>query len=170
MTTPTPGIDWARFRFAIIGPLLAAPPPAGALGSAIDRLAAQRWRHPATGELLRFAASTTQRWYYTARNTPDPVEALRRRVRQDAGSQPGVPLPLREAIRTQWEAHPGWTVQLHYDNLQAVVASEPALGPLPSYSTVRRFCKAQGLTDVIGYERTHLVISDGPLASCRILG
>ncbi len=145
MTPPTPGIDWARFRFAIIGPLLAAPPAAGDLGPALERLAAQRWRHPATGELLRFAASTIQRWYYTARHTPDPVDALRRHLRKDAGSQPGVPLPLREAIRAQWQAHPGWTVQLHYDNLQPVVAGQPALGPLPSYSTVRRFFKAQGL-------------------------
>jgi putative transposase len=76
---------------------------------------------------------------------PDPVEALRRRVRKDAGSQPSLPLALREALRAQWQAHPSWTVQLHFDNLKASVAASPALGPLPSYPTVRRFCRAQGL-------------------------
>jgi putative transposase len=59
-----------------------------------------------------------------------------------------VPLPLRDAIRTQWQAHPGWTVQLHYDNLAVAVAGQPALGPLPSYTTLRRFCKAQGLARI----------------------
>jgi transposase InsO family protein len=146
MDTPAPDIDWARLRFAIVGSLLVAPPAAGALGPALDRLAAQTWRHPTTGEPLRFARSTIERWLYTARNAgQDPVQALRHRVRKDAGSQPRVVLPLREAIRTQWQAHPGWTVQLHYDNLQAVVATEPTLGPVPSYATVRRFFKAQGL-------------------------
>jgi putative transposase len=141
-----PGIDWARLRFAIVGALLAAPPAPGALGPALDRLAAQSWRHPTTGEPLRFARSTIERWYYLARNAgQDPVQALRHRVRQDAGSQPSLPLALREAIRAQWQTHPGWTVQLHYDNLQAVVAAQPALGPLPSYPTVRRFFRAQGL-------------------------
>lgn len=148
MDTPAPGLDWARLRFAIVGPLLAAPPAAGDLGPELERLAAQRWRHPTTGEALRFARSTIERWFYAARSGPDPVEALRRRVRQDVGTQPSVPLPLREAIRAQWQAHPGWTVQLHYDNLRAVVAATPSLGPLPSYATVRRFFRAQGLTRI----------------------
>ncbi len=146
MDTPAPGIDWARLRFAIVGPLLAAPPAPGELGPALDRLAAHTWRHPTTGEPLRFARSTLERWYYTARNAgQDPVAALRHRVRKDAGTQPSLPLALREALRAQWQAHPGWTVQLHYDNLQAVVAAQPTLGPLPSYPTVRRFFRAQGL-------------------------
>jgi transposase InsO family protein len=146
METAAPDLAWARLRFAIVGPLLAAPPAPGALGPALDRLAAHTWRHPTTGEPLRFARSTIERWLYTARHAgPDPVAALRHRVRKDAGGQPSVALPLREAMRAQWQAHPGWTVQLHYDNLRAVLADPPPLGPLPSYSTVRRFFKAQGL-------------------------
>jgi transposase InsO family protein len=146
MDTPAPGIDWARLRFAIVGSLLAAPPAAGELGAALDRLAAHTWRHPTTGEPLRFARSTIERWLYTARSAgQDPVVALRSRVRKDAGSQPSLSLALREAIRAQWQAHPSWTVQLHFDNLKAVVAAQPALGPLPSYPTVRRFFRAQGL-------------------------
>jgi transposase InsO family protein len=146
MDTPAPGIDWARLRFAIVGALLAAPPAPGDLGPALDRLAAHPWRHPTTGEPLRFARSTLERWYYAARNAgQDPVEALRHRVRKDAGSQPSLPLALRAALRAQWQAHPGWTVQLHFDNLGAAVAEDRALGPLPSYPTVRRFFRAQGL-------------------------
>jgi len=133
MTTPASRIDWARLRFAIVGALLAAPPAPGDLGPALDRLAAQRWRHPTTGEPLRVARSTLERWYYAARHArQDPVEALRHRVRKDAGTQPSLGLTLREALRAQWQAHPGWTVQLHVDNLKAVVAAHPALGPLPS--------------------------------------
>jgi hypothetical protein len=40
---------WARLRFSIIGPLLAAPPEAGKLHSALELLAAKTWHHPATG-------------------------------------------------------------------------------------------------------------------------
>ncbi len=34
---------WARLRFAIIGPLLAAPPEAGALRATITALASRTW-------------------------------------------------------------------------------------------------------------------------------
>ena len=37
---------WARLRFAIIGPLLAAPPKAGALRQALEALASKSWTHP----------------------------------------------------------------------------------------------------------------------------
>ena len=54
---------WARLRFAIIGPLLAAPPAAGDLQAALGELAARTWRHPLTGLEVRFGASTIERWY-----------------------------------------------------------------------------------------------------------
>ena len=54
---------WARLRFAIIGPLLAAPPAAGDLQAARAQLAARTWRHPLTGLETRFGASTIERWY-----------------------------------------------------------------------------------------------------------
>ena len=54
---------WARLRFAIIGPLLAAPPAAGDLQAALAQLAARTWRHPLTGLEVRFGASTIERWY-----------------------------------------------------------------------------------------------------------
>ena len=56
---------WARLRFAVVGPLLAAPPADGKLRAEIERLAQQGWRHPVTGALARFSFVT--RWYYQAR-------------------------------------------------------------------------------------------------------
>jgi putative transposase len=136
---------WARLRFAIIGPLLADPPPAGELGARLKALAAKDWRHPVTGLPLRFGFATLERWYYLARNAQDPVAALRRRRRRDAGQQRDRNPRLLEALRAQHREHPGWTVQLHYDNLAALVAEDGSLGPLPSYATVRRFMRRSGL-------------------------
>ncbi len=137
---------WARLRFAVVGPLLSAPPAAGELGQELTRLANKLWRHPVSGEPVRFARSTIERWYYAARGeAKDPVGVLRRRVRSDAGQARGVSLELAQAIRTQYREHPSWSYQLHADNLRILVEQRPELGPLPSYSTVRRWMKAQGL-------------------------
>jgi transposase InsO family protein len=48
-------------------------------------------------------------------------------------------------LRTQHDDFPHWSYRLHYDNLAAMVNSDPSLGPLASYSTVRRYMQAQGL-------------------------
>lgn len=137
---------WARMRFSVVGPLLAAPPPGGGLGRELTRLAERVWRHPVSGEPVRFARSTIERWYYMARAEPhDPIGVLRRRVRSDAGRARGVSPALGQAIRAQYREHPGWSYQLHVDNLGAVVVERPELGPLPSYATLRRWMKAQGL-------------------------
>lgn len=136
---------WARLRFSVVGALLAAPPARGELRCEIAKLAAKRWRHPITSDLVRFGHSTIERWYYQARNAgQDPVGELRRRARKDAGRQV-IGDRLKVVLRAQHHDHPTWTYQLHYDNLGALVAGDPALGPLPSYSTVRRYMKAQGL-------------------------
>jgi putative transposase len=52
---------WAQLRFSVVGQLLAAPPPTGELRSELEKLAAREWRHPASGEPVRFAISTIQR-------------------------------------------------------------------------------------------------------------
>ena len=137
---------WARFRFAIVGPLLAAPPKRGELRTELMRLAGQRWRHPITGEPVQFAVSTIERWLYAARGErQDPVAVLRRRVRKDAGQQPSLGLALRQALQAQYRDHSSWSVQLHVDNLAVLVEDDPRLGSMPSYSSVRRYMKAQGL-------------------------
>jgi transposase InsO family protein len=137
---------WARLRFAVVGALLAAPPRRGALRGELERLAATSWRHPVTDEPVRFGVSTLERWYYAARGAcRDPVGELRRRPRKDAGCQRSLSGPLRLALQAQYQAHPGWSCQLHTDNLAVLVAADPALGPMPSYATIRRYLKAHGL-------------------------
>ena len=79
---------WARLRFAIIGPLLAAPPAAGELHEALTVLAAKTWRHPFTGLDVRFGVSTIERWLYAAKKATDPVRALRNQVRARHRSLP----------------------------------------------------------------------------------
>jgi putative transposase len=137
---------WAHLRFSIIGPLLAAPPPAGQLKAEIEALAGKTWRHPMTGKPCQFAFSTIERWYHRARRQKtDPVSALKRKVRSDAGRQASVGEVLHRALLDLYADHKNWSYRLHYDNLVALAASTPELGPVPSYSTVRRFMLAQGL-------------------------
>jgi transposase InsO family protein len=130
----------------VVGQLLAAPPAKGELREELARLAARTWRHPATGEPVRFGVSTIERWYYRAlREKRDPVGVLRRKVRKDAGNQASMGEAVRHALLSQYAAHKGWTAQLHRDNLVALAEAKPEVGPVPSYSTVRRFLKANGL-------------------------
>ena len=67
---------WARLRFVIIGPLLAAPPPAGELHNALRALAAKTWRHPTSGLDTTFGLSSLQRWYYAARKASCPTKSI----------------------------------------------------------------------------------------------
>lgn len=134
---------WARLRFSIIGPLLAAPPDAGQLQAALTGLAARRWRHPTAGGDVCFGVSTLERWYYVARTASDPVAALRNRLRGDIGRFPSISPRIVEVLTTQYREHPGWTAQLHFDNLRVALAGSDAL--LPSYPTIRRYLKARGM-------------------------
>lgn len=144
--TRRPHDRWAHLRFAVVGALLAAPPKKGELQAALMALAERAWQHPIRGEPVRFAVSTLERWYYQARHAPtDPVGRLRRRLRRDAGQQPSVSEPLRQAVRAQYAAHRSWSYQLHVDNLRVLVDADATLGPLPSYATVRRYMQAHAL-------------------------
>lgn len=137
---------WAHLRFSVVGPLLAAPPPPGQLQAELDRLAAKQWRHPITGEPARFGLSTIQRWYYAARAEKiDPVAALRRKVRTDAGRQPSISGDVRQLLEAQYRNHKGWSYKLHFDNLRVVVLDNPDFGPTPSYSSLLRFMKSHDM-------------------------
>ncbi len=137
---------WARLRFAVVGPLLASPPPAGKLRAELERLAEREWDHPSGKGPVRFSASTIERWYYQARAADnDPVGALKRRPRADAGRARAMSPGLIEALREQYRAHPSWSAQLHYDNLQTLVKKKPGLGPMPSYATLTRAMRARGM-------------------------
>jgi hypothetical protein len=53
---------WALVRFAVVGQLLAAPPPKGELRARLEELAGREWPHPITGLPVRFGVSTLERW------------------------------------------------------------------------------------------------------------
>jgi transposase InsO family protein len=137
---------WARFRFSVIGPLLAAPQSRGELKASIQSLAEKIWTHPVTGADVRYSARTIETWYYKAKNAPhgDPVCALRRAIRKDAGKVSVSP-KLAEHLRAQYREHSHWSYQLHYDNLASAVKADPSLAPLCSYSTVKRYMQTGGM-------------------------
>ena len=135
---------WAQLRFSIIGSLLASPPEQGELGAKLEALAAKIYQHPTTGEVIRFGASTIERWYYAARDAGDPVAALARKVPSHAGTQVAMPAAMAAALEAQYQAHPGWSYQLHHDNLVALGRERPELGLVPSYATTRRSMKQRG--------------------------
>lgn len=137
--------SWARFRFSVVGSLLSSPPARGQLKATLRALAAKTWTHPVSGREVHFSVVTIERWYYTAqRARDDPVGVLRRAVRRDCGKVT-LATALAEILRKQYHDHPHWSYQLHYDNLAARVKAEPALGPLRSYVTVRRYMQAHGM-------------------------
>ena len=95
---------------------------------------------------MRFGFSTLERWYYMARRERlDPVGVLRRRTRVDRGQHPSITSRVRQLLHEQYRKHSSWSYQLHFDNLVAVAQSDTTLGAMPSYPSVRRFLKAQGL-------------------------
>ena len=138
---------WARLRFSVIGPLLAAPPAKGALRAALSN-----WRRAngATRAPARRSASAFPPWNdgstAPATNSMIRSSVLRRKRRHDAGEQASMTQPLRQALLAQYDAHKSWSAQLHHDNLVALAETRPELRPVPSYATVRRFLAAHGLT------------------------
>src|SRR3974390_862144 len=142
---PSTAALWARFRFSVVGSLLSAPPAPGELKVALGLLAEKTWTHPVSGDDVRFAVATIERWYYTARREKDdPVGVLRRTVRKDCGKV-SLTAEQIEHLRRQYDEHKHWTYQLHYDNLAAAVKAKPSMGPLRSYCPVGRYMRARGL-------------------------
>jgi transposase InsO family protein len=95
---------------------------------------------------VRFGFSTIERWYYRAvAERTDPVGVLRRKVRVNAGRQHTISDAVRQAVLAQYAVHKSWSVQLHHDNLVALAATRAELRPVPSYATLRRFMRANGL-------------------------
>lgn len=136
---------WARFRFSVVGSLLSSPPARGELKAALESLAEKTWTHPVSGQDVRFAAKTIETWFYRARrDQDDPVRVLRQAVRKDCGKV-SLQSDLIECLVNQYHDYPHWTYQLHYDNLKALVKTDNKLGPLQSYSTVRRYMVARGM-------------------------
>jgi len=136
---------WGEFRFSVIGELFSSPPAKGHLQQKIQRLSRKIYQHPIDEDRkFTLGASTIERWYYKAKTADDPVAVLGRRLRSDAGIRWSMPKAVLDALKTQYQTYPRWTVQLHYDNLKAVVQKKPELGKLPSYKTVLRCMRDNG--------------------------
>lgn len=164
---------WSRFRFSIIGPLLAAPPEAGELQKIVTDLAQKQWRHPITGLPVQFSISTIERWFYHARKKNDPVNALRSKRRSDAGRARRLSVGLKQVIKQQYREHPRWSYQLHADNVSCLIKKSAELGPMPSYNTIRRHMRANGLTKLRCLQNKHTpgaLISAARLESHEVRG
>lgn len=136
---------WARFRYGVVAGLLASPVESGRLQEALQALSEKTYVHPTkAGATVTFGKSSIERWYYIARKADDPIGALGRKVRSDAGSYRVMPGSLLEALGQQYQGHKRWSYQLHRDNLAALLEERPALGPLPSYATLVRRMKERG--------------------------
>ena len=162
---------WARFRFSIIGPLLSAPPGSGQLKNELIQLSKKQWQHPITGDPISFSVSTLERWFYAAKRSDDPITTLRVKRRCDAEQSRILGNELKLAAKNQYREHPGWSYQLHRDNL-AVIAKElkPPVAT-PSYSTIFRFMKSQGFNKQRTVKQRHTegaIIASEKLASREI--
>ncbi len=136
--------SWGELRFSIVGGLLASPPEEGKLVEEILKLARRSYQHPFKEKEISFGASTIERWYYKAANADDPLKALERKRRSDAGLNRAMSEALIKELGLQYKRYPQWSYQLHFDNLSVLVEEHPELGNKPSYSTVRRRMKEKG--------------------------
>ena len=64
--------------------------------------------------------------------------------RNDAGRVRRFSAALIQALSAQYQQHPGWTVQLHYDNLLALAEEDEGLGE------VTRLCHRPALSEGAG--------------------
>lgn len=136
---------WAQFRFSVIGELLSSPPRKGQLQRTLERLAEKTYQHPIDdSRQIGIGKSTIEKWYYRAKGASDPISALGRKIRSDAGIRWSMSNDLLAALKAQYETHRRWGVQLHYDNLVALAQEQPQLKPIPSYKTVLRCMRDNG--------------------------
>ncbi|MCJ7604336.1 MAG: helix-turn-helix domain-containing protein, partial [Desulfobulbaceae bacterium] len=136
--------SWAQLRFSIIGGLLAKPPKTGELCEELEKLANQSYQHPTQDTLVTFGTSTIERWYYKARGSDDPIDALSRKPRSDSGHSKAMSSELLLELNRQYKSYSGWSYKLHADNLAALIKERPELGDAPSYSTIQRRMKDRG--------------------------
>jgi len=138
---------WAQFRYSVVGELFSSPPPKGELQEALKRIAQKTYQHPIDGSRqMGIGKSTIERWYYRAKGAADPISALGRKSRSDAGIRWSVSDAVLEALKAQYDTHRRWNVQLHYDNLVALAQERKELKPLPSYKTILRCMRDNGWT------------------------
>jgi hypothetical protein len=137
---------WGEFRLSVVGGLLASPPKKGELRAALQELSQKQWRHPENGEPVQYSFATVEEWFYLARKHPDdPVSALSNGRRRDRGHGRNLSEAFKAELMAQYRRFPDWTVKLHFDNLRTLVDQRSDLGPAPSYATVLRYMRQNGL-------------------------
>lgn len=135
-----------QFRLKIIGGLLASPPAKGDLNHQLSQLAEKLWIHPVSGLTVQYSIPTIERWYYKAKNErANPIKGLSTPRRKDKGEFTSLSAAVRDALKTQYTAHDSWTVQLHYDNVLVSIKQDLLQTSLPSYTSVLRYMRAEGL-------------------------
>lgn len=137
---------WAEFKFSVVAKLLSSPPKKGNLKDELFILTKQSWIHPIRGERVFFSFSTIESWYYLLKNNPNnSFNSLKNKPRKDVGKQRVLDDKLIKLINEQYYRHRSWSIQLHYDNLFSVSKKDQLLENFPSYSTIRRYFKLNGL-------------------------
>jgi putative transposase len=135
-----------QFRLKIIGGLLASPPEKGDLKNQLEQLAKKPWLHPLSGETVHYSIPTLERWYYKSKNeNKNQLHALGTVRRNDNGIFKSLRQRVCDALKQQYAEHDGWSVQLHYDNLLVRIEDDNLQAPPPSYSSVLRYMRANGL-------------------------
>ena len=143
---PSARVRWARLRFQIIGPLLAAPPTTASSRRASTARRARRGGTRPPARRIRFSFKTIERWWYTARGAERPARRARAqgaRARRHAPelSAPRSPRRSRASTATTRAGASSSTTTTSSRSRARTRAS----GPCPSYATVCRFMKEQGL-------------------------
>ncbi len=126
-------LTWAQLRFSIIGNLLSRPPSKGELQKELKTLASCHYRHPKEDRWVTFGESTLERWYYMALATDDPIDALTRKIRSDAGKTTAMNSKQLDALHNQYLNYPNWSYKLHADNLEALIDENNDLGEAASH-------------------------------------
>ena len=135
-----------QFRLKIIGGLLASPPEKGDLKNQLTLLSEKPWFHPLSGETVHYSIPTLERWYYKSKNgNKNQLNALGTVLRNDKGIFKSLNQSVCDALEKQYAEHDGWSIQLHYDNLLVRIEENSLQAPPPSYSSVLRYMRANGL-------------------------
>jgi len=137
--------QWERWgSFAIRSSEAAREPSEGGeLSQALSELAQKRYRHPVDRSAGEVRVLDAREVVHRARNAPDPVRALGRRVRRDVvpaeNSAPNCsPRSRRSTKRTPLDR------QAHLRQPGGVRPDQARTRPLPVYQTVRKAMRARG--------------------------
>ena len=132
----------AELRFAVIGELLKSPPDEGEIGNEIEKLSSRFWICPRTEQKVKFSFPTIERWYYQAKGSENPFEALRLKKRSDDGQISVFSEEMLKFLEQQYVDHPKWTVKLHHRNF--VAWGGPKFTNLPCYGSTKRLFHSRG--------------------------